>query len=72
MPSRKDPLGATAVVLVHNLRRKSWAIGIMAMFFPRSFAVVGDATNTGPSTVQTVTPAPSPTTEPRPTQAPVQ
>ena len=45
------------------------AVALIAMMYPRtSTDRVGD-TNTGPS-VQTVTPAPSPATEPRPTQAP--
>ena len=43
---------------------------VLAMFYPSTTTErVNDTTNTGPS-VQTVTPAPSPTTEPRPTQAP--
>ena len=41
---------------------------MIAVFYPGSESRVGD-TNTGPS-VQTVTSAPSPATEPRPTQAP--
>ena len=46
------------------------AVALIAMMYPRTTTErVNDTTNTGPS-VQTVTPAPSPTTEPRPTQAP--
>ena len=41
---------------------------MIAVFYPGSESRVGDI-NTGPS-VKTVTPAPSPTTEPRPTQTP--
>ena len=48
------------------------SVAIMAMLLPRSAAVVGDNTSAGVATVQAVTPAPSPTTEPRPTQAPIQ
>ena len=45
------------------------AIVVIAMVYRAPTAErVGD-TNAGPS-IQTVTPAPSPTTEPRPTQAP--
>ena len=46
------------------------ALLVIAMLLPASTPNrVGDTTNTSP-TVQTVTPAPSPSTEPRPTQAP--
>ena len=46
------------------------ALLVIAMLLPASTPTrVGDPTNTSP-TVQTVTPAPSPSTEPRPTQAP--
>ena len=46
------------------------AVVLIAMVYPRtSQDRVGDTNNAAPS-VQTVTPAPSPTTEPRPTQAP--
>ena len=59
------------------------AVALIAIMYPRTTTErVGDTTNTGPS-VQTVTPAPSPdtavvepmpspTTEPRPTQQPIQ
>jgi hypothetical protein len=42
-------------------------IAVIALVYPR-VTQTGD-TNAGPS-VQTITPAPSPTAEPRPTQAP--
>ena len=45
------------------------AVLMIAVFYPGGEGRVGDTSNSGP-TVQTVTPAPSPTTEPRPTQAP--
>ena len=46
------------------------AVALIAMMYPRTGTErVGDTNNAGPS-VQTVTPAASPTTEPRPTQAP--
>jgi hypothetical protein len=45
-------------------------LAIIALMYPRTTPDrTGDTTNAGPS-VQTVTPAPSPTTEPRPTQVP--
>ena len=45
------------------------ALAMIALMYPRSAPDrVGD-TNAGPS-VKTVTPTPSPSTEPRPTQAP--
>ena len=46
------------------------AVVLIAMMYPRTPAErVNDTNNAGPS-VQTVTPTPGPTTEPRPTQAP--
>ncbi len=57
------------------------ALAIMAMFYPGSSSVVG-ATQNGTSVMRAlsppptgtagVSPLPSPTTEPRPTQAPIQ
>ena len=59
------------------------AVALIALMYPRTTTErVGDTTNAGPS-VQTVTPTPStdtavvepvpsPTTEPRPTQQPIQ
>ena len=45
---------------------------VIAMMYPRTTPErVGGTNNDGPS-VQTVTPSPPPTTEPRPTQAPIQ
>ena len=45
------------------------AVIVIVMAYRGPAERVGDTTNTGPS-VQTVTPAPSPMAEPRPTQAP--
>ena len=47
------------------------AVLMIAVFYPGSESRVGDTNNAQPS-VQTVTPTPSPMTEPRPTQAPIQ
>lgn len=44
-------------------------LAIIAMMYPRTGQERAGDTNAGPS-VQTVTPAPSPQIEPRPTQAP--
>ena len=54
------------------------ALAIMAMFMPGIPTVVGDTQSTAqtigspPTDTAVVSPMPSPTTEPRPTQAPIQ
>jgi len=49
------------------------ALAIMAMFMPGIPTVVGGTTIGSPPTdTAVVSPMPSPTTEPRPTQAPIQ
>ena len=74
---RRDPVDRTeparaplwAGNLIPILLAGAVALFVIAMMLPPSTPDrVGD-TNAGPS-VQTVTPAPSPTIEPRPTQAP--
>ena len=45
------------------------AVALIALMLPRTVTHPAGDTNAGPS-MQTVTPARSPTTEPRPTQAP--
>lgn len=45
------------------------AVGIMAMIFPRSFAVLGESTSF--SKVQTFAPGPVPVTDRRPAPAPI-
>jgi hypothetical protein len=62
---RPSPLSTGAVVLIFAA---IVAVLMFAVLYPGSASSVG-GTSTGPS-LQTVTPAPSPTTEPRPTQAP--
>ena len=47
------------------------SVGIMALIFPRSVAVVGDSTSFGASKVQTFAPGPVPVTERRPAPAPI-
>ena len=47
------------------------AVGIMALIFPRSLAVVGDNSSFGASKVQSFAPGPVPVTERRPAPAPV-
>ena len=72
--NQNDPAGRSTPFGRNNmlplLVAAAIAVALIAMMYPRTTTErVNDTTNTGPS-VQTVTPAPSPTTEPRPTQAP--
>ena len=72
--SQNDPLRRSSPVGRNNMLplivAVAIAVALIAMMYPRTGTErVGDTNNAGPS-VQTVTPAPSPTTEPRPTQAP--
>ena len=67
-PSYASPWSALSIGTVVLFVVAVIAVLMIAVFYPGSESRVGD-TNAGPS-VQTVIPAPSPTTEPRPTQAP--
>ena len=67
-PSYASPWSALSIGTVVLFVVAVIAVLMIAVFYPGSESRVGD-TNAGPS-VQTVTPAPSPTTEPRPTPRP--
>ena len=67
-PSYASPWSALSMGTVLLFVVAVIAVLMIAVFYPGSESRVGD-TNTSPS-LQTVAPAPSPTTEPRPTQAP--
>ena len=72
--NQNDPAGRSTPFGRNNmlplLVAAAIAVALIAMMYPRMTTErVNDTNNTGPS-VQTVTPAPSPTSEPRPTQAP--
>ena len=67
-PSYASPWSALSMGTVLLFVVAVIGVLMIAVSYPGSGGRVGD-TNAGPS-VQTVTPAPSPTTEPRPTQTP--
>ena len=67
-PSYASPWSALSMGTVLLFVVAVIAVLMIAVFYPASESRVGD-TNASP-TVQTVTPSPSPRTEPRPTQAP--
>jgi hypothetical protein len=64
---RSTPFGRSNVLPL--IVAAAVAIALIALMLSRTATHRVDDTNAGPS-VQTMTPAPSPTTEPRPTQAP--
>ena len=68
-PSYASPWSALSIGTVVLFVVAVIAVLMIAVFYPVSGSRVGDTPNASP-TVQTVTPAPSPTTHPRPTQAP--